>query len=67
MTHRKTLSIALAVALAGMSASAATAQGKSSFAADLSGYQEALMTINSTGSGNSRPRWETTKRRSTGS
>jgi CHRD domain len=50
MTQRKTLSIVLAV-LAGMSASAASAQGKSSFAANLSGYQEALMTINSTGSG----------------
>jgi hypothetical protein len=52
MIHRTTLSIALAAALAALSSSAASADGgKSTFATNLTGYQETTLTLNSPGSG----------------
>jgi hypothetical protein len=51
MIQRNTLSAALAVVLAGSAASVALADDRSSFAANLTGYQETPLTLNSPASG----------------
>ena len=51
MTHRTLVSIAIAATLAATGASAAFADGKPSFATNLTGYQETPVTLNSPGSG----------------
>jgi hypothetical protein len=51
MTHRTTVSIALAAAFAALNAAPALAEGRSSFVTNLTGYQETPVTLNSPGSG----------------
>jgi hypothetical protein len=51
MAYRTTVSIAVAAALAALGASAAFAEGKSTFTTSLTGYQETPLTLNSPGSG----------------